>query len=91
MRPLEPLVETLAGAFAPLRCGIDLVGHGGTVHVRIFDASEGDVVRGVYPLSQLQDERGLRTAIRETRLFLGEAGYCLEAWPARSSCGLPPR
>ncbi len=84
MRPIEPLVETLTGAFAPLQCGVDLVGRGETVRLHVFDDDHGDLVRRAWPLAQLQDRRALRSAIYATRLELGEAGYCLRAWRPRA-------
>jgi len=85
MRPIDPLVETLAAAFAPLKCGVDLVGHGETVRVHVFDDTQSadmrdEVVRRAWPLAELQDSRALKSAIFATRLELGEAGYCLQAW-----------
>ncbi len=84
MRPIEPLVETLATAFAPLHCGVDLVGQGRTVRLHVFDERRSDLVRRAWPLAQLQDRRALRSAILATRLELGEAGYCLDAWRPRA-------
>ena len=51
MRPIEPLVETLTGAFAPLQCGVDLVGRGETVRLHVFDDDHGDLVRRAWPLA----------------------------------------
>ena len=80
MRPLGNVMEVISTAFVPLRCGVEVFGHGETLRFRVFDDFHSDLLRTQHPLSELQDDRALRGAIHAARLQISEHGYRLSAW-----------
>jgi len=80
MRPIGNVIEVISTAFTPLQCGVDVLGHGETLRLRVFDEAHADLLRTLHPLSELRDDRALRSAIYEARLRLSEHGYHLRAW-----------
>lgn len=80
MRPLGKVIEIVATAFHPLRCGVDLVEHGETLKLHVFDEREEELLCSRLALGMLRDDRDLREAIHEARLCVSECGVPLRAW-----------
>ena len=80
MRPIGNVIEIVATAINPLRCGVDLVEHGETLRLHVFDEAEQEVLCSRLELGLLRDDRALREAIREARLCVSERGVPLRRW-----------
>jgi hypothetical protein len=80
MRPIGNVIEIVATAFRPLQCGVDLVEHGETLRLHVFDDDEQELLCSRLRLAALQDDRALREAIYEARLCVSERGVPLGSW-----------
>lgn len=80
MRPIGHVIEIVTKAFTPLRCGVDLVEHGETLRLHVFDDAEHEVLCSRIEVTSLQDDRALCEAIHEARLCVSEVGVPLRPW-----------